>query len=70
MPDTALTGTGIDATYGGDYFYFNNGADERCPIRGGNWGSGGNAGVFRLNLGNPRSHAWGDSGGRCAFVKQ
>ena len=70
MPDTALTGTGIDATYGGDQFWFNNGADERCPFRGGSWSSGGVAGVFDLFLGYPRSFTWGGSGGRCAFVKQ
>ena len=70
MPDTALTGTGIDATYGGDYFYFNNGADERCPYRGGSWGSGGSAGVFGLYLYYPRSAAGWHVGGRCAFVKQ
>ena len=70
MPDTALTGTGIDATYGGDYFYFNNGADERCPRRGGRWGDGGNAGVFLLDLAYPRSYAYWSLGGRCAFVKQ
>ena len=70
MPDTALTGTGIDATYGGDQFWFNNGADERCPFRGGYWRSGGFAGVFSLNLSSPRSGAWDCYGGRCAFVKQ
>lgn len=70
MPDTALTGTGINATYGGDYFYFNNGADERCPRRGGGWDRGGNAGVFNLSLAYPRSSAWDVDGGRCAFVKQ
>ena len=70
MPDAALTGTGIDATYGGDYFYFNNGAEERCPFRGGNWINGGNAGVFNLYLNRPRSYADWNVGGRCAFVKQ
>lgn len=69
MPDTALTGDGIDATYGGDYFYFNNGAEERCPLRGGSWGYGGSAGVFLLNLGSPRSNSRWDIGGRCAFVE-
>ena len=70
MPDTALTGTGIDATYGGDYFYFNNGADERCPLRGGGWDRGGFAGVFALSLYSGRSNAHWAFGGRCAFVKQ
>ena len=70
MPDTALTGTGIDTTYGSDYFYFNNGAEERCPYRGGGWLYGGNAGLFSLNLNNPRSDTGWYFGGRCAFVKQ
>lgn len=69
MPDTALTGSGIDATYGGDYFWANNAADERCPFRGGGWGNGGSAGVFGLSLDNPRSAAWTNDGGRSAFVK-
>ena len=70
MPDTALTGTGIDANYGGDCVWANNAADERCPARGGNWSSGGVAGVFYLDLSYPRSITWSDRGGRCAFVKQ
>lgn len=70
MPDTALTGTGIDATYGGDGFWANNAAAERCPLRGGGWSSGGVAGVFRLYLSSPRSNAYWGIGGRCAFVKQ
>ena len=35
LPDAALTGDGIDATYGGDYFYINNAEAERCLVRGG-----------------------------------
>lgn len=33
-------------------------------------GYGGSAGVFSLDLDNPRSSTWDFSGGRCAFVKQ
>lgn len=69
MPDAALTGTGIDATYGGDYFWFNNGAEERLPRRGGSWSSGGYAGLFHLSLGNPRSDSDWYFGGRSAFVE-
>ena len=69
MPDTALTGDGIDANYGGDYFWANNAADERCPFRGGNWGNGESAGVFYLSLYYPRSYSWANNGGRSAFVK-
>ena len=69
LPDAALTGDGIDATYGGDYFYINNAEAERCLIRGGNWGDGGSAGVFNSSLGNPRSSARGYVGGRSAFYE-
>ena len=69
LPDAALTGDGIDATYGGDYFYINNAEDERCVVRGGRWDDGGLAGVFRSSLGSPRSHANGDFGGRSAFYE-
>ena len=69
MPDAALTGTGIDTTYGGDYFWFNNGAEERLPIRGGSWGSGGGAGLFYLGLYDPRSSSSWAVGGRSAFVE-
>ena len=70
MPDTALKGTGIDATYGDDGFWANNGAAEQCSIRGGVWIDGVGAGVFYLNLGYPRSNPDLSFGGRCAFVKQ
>lgn len=69
MPDTALTGDGIDANYGGDYFYFNNGAEERCALRGGYWYNGTYAGLFSLNLGSPRSDVYWSVGGRCAFAE-
>lgn len=67
LPDTALTGDGIDATYGGDYFYVNNGEAERCLFRGGNWYDGASAGVFYSDLINPRSSINGHIGGRSAF---
>lgn len=69
LPDAALTGDGIDATYGGDYFYINNAEAERCLIRGGYWLIGGNAGVFSSYLYIPRSHARGSIGGRSAFYE-
>lgn len=67
--DAALTGDGIDATYGGDYFYINNAEAERWLIRGGYWGNGGGAGVFYSNLLYPRSDANGAVGGRSAFYE-
>ncbi len=69
LPDAALTGDGIDATYGGDYFYINNAEAERCLVRGGRWGGGGGAGVFNSDLGSPRSNALGVVGGRSAFYE-
>ena len=69
LPDAALTGDGIDATYGGDYFYINNAEAERCLFRGGYWSSGGLAGVFYSSLGDPRSYARGSVGGRSAFYE-
>lgn len=69
LPDAALTGDGIDATYGGDYFYINNAEAERCMVRGGHWYNGGCAGVFDSGLYYPRSHAYGSIGGRSAFYE-
>ena len=68
LPDTSLTGTGIDTTYGGDYFYANNAEAERCLFRGGGWSDGANAGVFRSNLSNPRSSSNANFGGRSASL--
>ena len=59
----------FDVNYGGDYFYFNNGAEERCPIRGGGWYDGTSAGLFYLSLSNPRSYVYWFFGGRCAFAE-
>jgi hypothetical protein len=55
--------------YEGDWFYFNNGAAERCFYRGGHWYAGANAGVFHSSGGDPRSSANGHLGFRSAFVK-
>ena len=69
LPDAALTGDKIDASYGNDYFWHNNTQAERLPIRGGSWGSGSTYGVFS-HSGNVRSYTRWIVGGRCAFVKQ
>lgn len=53
--------------YEGDYFYLNNGAAERFPIRGGRWNGGADAGVFCTSLNNPRSYVDGYVGFRSAF---
>lgn len=43
---------------------------EYILVRGGSWGSGGYAGVFRSNLSYPRSSALGHVGGRSAYFKK
>lgn len=57
----------IDAAHGGDRFYVNSDG-ERMPCRGGNWGSGANAGVFALYLLYPRSSVSTSIGFRSAYV--
>lgn len=69
LPDAALTGDKIDASYGGDYFWHNNTQAERLAARGGDWDDGSTSGVFSLG-GRVRSHSYWNFGGRCAFVKQ
>jgi len=69
LPDPDLTGTGIDTTYGGDYFYANNGNAERCLRRGGPWYGGGVAGVFNSHLAGGRESVDTDIGGRSAFYE-
>lgn len=69
LPDAALTGDKIDASYGGDYFWHNNTQAERLPRRGGYWSGGSASGVFSL-YGYVRSDTGWHIGGRCAFVKQ
>ena len=68
-PDANLTGTGIDATYGGDYFYAHNGEAERSLFRGGSWSAGASAGVFYSGLHYHRSIANGSVGGRSAYIE-
>lgn len=68
LPDTALTGDGIDTSYGGDYFYIDNAQAERCLLRGGRWLNGSTAGLFDANLYDARSSADGSVGGRSAFI--
>lgn len=53
--------------YEGDYFYVNNTAAERFPIRGGHWGHGANAGVFSTNLPHSRADVHRSIGFRSAF---
>lgn len=55
--------------YNGDYFWANNGAVERCALRGGDWRNGARAGVFALDFVLPRSYASVAFGGRPAFYR-
>ncbi|MDY7026717.1 MAG: hypothetical protein SVR04_00315, partial [Spirochaetota bacterium] len=43
-------------------------ADERMPLRGGNWGYGSTAGLGALNLNYLRSNSFTNLGFRPAFV--
>ena len=54
-------------TNNGHFWFRNNG--ERLPIRGGDWSNTSSAGVFALNLHNPRSHVGTHLGFRAALVE-
>ena len=43
---------------------------ERLPLCGGRWYHGSNAGVFRVNLGDPRSISGRDVGFRSAYYRK
>ena len=43
---------------------------EYLPLRGGNWGVGGSAGLFSLGLGSPRGDSNWYIGGRSAYFKK
>ncbi|MBR2941855.1 MAG: SUMF1/EgtB/PvdO family nonheme iron enzyme [Clostridia bacterium] len=55
--------------YEDDYFYWNNGAAERCLLCGGDWNTGVGAGVFYPYGYRARSYSYGYVGFRSAFVK-
>ena len=54
--------------YGGDYHYMNT-RGERLPLCGGGWYNSSLAGVFYVNLHNPRSNSLSGIGFRSAFVE-
>ena len=43
---------------------------EYLPYRGGYWSDGGSAGLFNLNLSDPRSNSGWGIGGRSAYFKK
>ena len=60
----------VDTTSGAyedDYFYFNNGAAERCFLCGGGWVNGAGAGLFFPTSYYPRSNSSGNIGFRSAY---
>lgn len=65
----ALAPEDSDTDYGDDVFWANNGADERCALRGGRWHDGADNGVFALSFGSPRSNVRANIGGRPAFYE-
>lgn len=54
--------------YQGDYWYANNGADERVASRGGSWNYGTNAGLFYSGGNSPRANANTSIGFRSAYI--
>lgn len=54
--------------YGGDGHYMNN-SGERLPLCGGDWRSASYAGVFRVNLSDPRSNSFTYIGFRSAYCE-
>ena len=50
-------------------FYANNGAEERIPFRGGRWGQGLNAGIFKSCFDDPRTYSGEAVGFRSAYYK-
>ena len=54
--------------YGGDGHYMNN-SGERLPRCGGYWDSASGAGVFYVNLYNPRSNSYANIGFRSAYCE-
>ena len=51
------------------YFYADT-SGERLPLCGGYWYYGADAGVFGVNLGNPRSDSYSGVGFRSAFYRK
>lgn len=63
----ALALAPLDADHGGDRLYTNN-VGEMVAFRGGSWNNTSHAGVFYLNLNNPRTITSSTIGFRSAFV--
>ena len=66
LPDSDVT----TDVYEGDYMWWNNGVAERCGFRGGDWGSGANAGVFCLDGDHSRGAVDTGIGFRAAYIPE
>ena len=62
-----LLGCGNSDGYGGVSLYANNGKAERMLFRGGRWGQGMNAGLFKTCFDDPRTYRGAAVGFRCAY---
>lgn len=60
---------GAPADHAGISFYANNGSAERMIFRGGRWGQGLNAGLFKTCIDDPRTYQGDAVGFRAAFCK-
>ena len=49
--------------------YANNGKEERIPFRGGRWGQGRNAGLFKTCFDDPRTYSGAAVGFRSAYYR-
>lgn len=52
------------------YCYIDSTEGEYLPLCGGNWNSASGAGVFNVNLGDPRTNANGNIGFRSAYFRK
>lgn len=69
LASLGLLPTGDPALYGGVELYANNGKAERMLFRGGRWGQGENAGIFKSCLDDPRTYRGAAVGFRTAYYE-
>lgn len=66
IPDSSFTA----GDYNSDRVYWNHNVSERCVVRGGYWGDGGNAGVFYLSGPADRAGTGAGIGFRSAYIPE
>lgn len=69
LPDTELTGDGIDSSYGNDEFFVNNMQHAMVLSRGGHWFNAAGSGIFSVLMDMSRIGLNEKSGGRIAFIE-